>query len=117
MFPHWSPDGKSIAYMDFMKGLCLISPDGKDARVLVQKQPDFWPEYAAWSGDSKTVFFRAADAEHYWSIYSVPAGGGTLGMLVRFEEFSRSEFAADDEDFFFTVNERESDIWMLQLER
>jgi serine/threonine protein kinase len=117
MFPHWSPNGKAIVYMDFLKGLCLISPDGKNTRVLVAKTPDFWPEYAAWSRDSKTVFFRAADEQHYWSIYSVPAGGGKPRMLVRFEEFSRHEFAADDKDFFFTVAERESDIYMLQLKR
>jgi Tol biopolymer transport system component len=117
LWPRWSPDGKTIAYSDSLKGLCLMSPDGNNVRVLVQKQPEFWPEYSAWSGDSKTVYFRAADEQHYWSIYSVPADGGTPRMLVRFDEFSRIEFVTDDKDFFFTLNKRESDIWMLQLER
>ncbi|MEJ2110416.1 MAG: protein kinase [Acidobacteriota bacterium] len=117
LWPSWSLDGKTIAFSDSLKGLCLMSPDGKNVRVLVPKQPEFWPEYSAWSADSKTVYFRAADEQHNWNIYSVPAGGGTPRMLVRFDEFSRIEFVTDDTDFFFTLYKRESDIWMLQLER
>ncbi|MEJ2110417.1 MAG: hypothetical protein P8Z37_10975, partial [Acidobacteriota bacterium] len=92
-------------------------PEGENVRVLVPKQPDFWPEIPAWSGDSKTVYFRAGDAKRFWSIYSVPVDGGTPKMLVRFEDFTRHEFAADDNDFYFTVPEHESDIWILRLER
>jgi Tol biopolymer transport system component len=117
MNPRWSPDGKAIAYGDLLKGLSLISPDGKNAQILVARQDDLWPQYLAWSGDSKTIYFRAADERRFWSIFSVPASGGTPRKLVRFEDFSRFDLATDDKDFFFTLPERESDIWMLRLER
>jgi eukaryotic-like serine/threonine-protein kinase len=117
MNPRWSPDGKTIVYGDILKGLSLISPDGKNPRVLVAKRWGLWPMYAAWSADSKTIYFRAADDRNSWSIFAVPSEGGAYRMLVRFDEIVRYEFAADDKDFFFTIPERESDIWMLRLER
>ena len=117
MNPRWSPDGKTIAYGDLLKGLGLISPDGKNARILVARRSDLWPQYAVWSSDGKTIYFRAADGRRFWSIFSVASTGGSPRMLVRFEDFSRFELATDDKDFFFTIPERECDIWMLRLER
>lgn len=117
MNPRWSPNGNTIVYGDLLKGMCLISPEGKDIRILAAKQADLWPLYFAWSGDSKTIYFRAADDRYRWSIFSVPSGGGIPRMLVRFEDFARYEFATDDKNFFFTATERESDIWVLRLER
>jgi Tol biopolymer transport system component len=117
MFARWSPDGRTIAYCDLSKGLCLISPEGKNARVLVSRKANIWPFYVAWSKDGKTIYFRAGDERHLWNIWSVPANGGMPKMLVRFEHSSRNEFSTDDIDFFFTVTERESDIWMLRLKR
>ena len=117
MFARWSPDGQTIAYCDLSKGLCLISPEGKNARVLVSRKTNIWPHYVAWSKDGKTIYFRAGDERHLWNIWSVSANGGIPKMLVRFEDFSRNEFSTDDIDFFFTITERDSDIWMLRLKR
>jgi Tol biopolymer transport system component len=116
-FPSCSPDGKAIAYFDSIKGLSLVSPDGKNPRLLVARQMGMYPLYSDWSGDSKTVYFRAEDDRKRYNLWSVPARGGVPELLVRFNNPSRYEFSANDESFFFTIPERESDIWMLRLVR
>jgi Tol biopolymer transport system component len=116
MHPRWAPDGQTIVYSDISKGLCLISPDGNNMRLLVPKESHV-AMFAAWSGDSKTIYFRLSDDQRRRNIWSVPAKGGTPTLLVRFENLSRLEFATDDNSFFFPIAERESDIWRLRLER
>jgi len=47
-------------------------------------------------------------------------GGGESRQLVRFDEGSqpspRAEFAVDGRQFYFTLSERESDVWRMTLE-
>jgi Tol biopolymer transport system component len=56
--PIWSPDGRWIAYVSsrgnsgFVFGIWIVRPDGSDARQLVPRGLG-----AAWSPDSKDVYF------------------------------------------------------------
>ncbi|MBZ5635943.1 MAG: protein kinase [Acidobacteriia bacterium] len=56
--PEWSPSGKSIAVSSFM-GVTLVSPDGKDARML----PTLNSPALAWSKDSKTIYGLAYNSD------------------------------------------------------
>jgi serine/threonine-protein kinase len=119
--PKWSPDGRLIAYC--VRGqLRVIAPDGSGERVLVDaraegEQPE--PAYPLWSRDSQTIYYKAYDRDRHSTIWSVPAGGGTPRLLVRFDDPSRRslrrEFAADGQRFYFTVARDESDIWAMEL--
>jgi Tol biopolymer transport system component len=116
IFPRWSPDGRLVAYIS--NGLRVISPHGGESTVLVPASPAFSVAHVAWSNDSKTIYFKASEEPgpslHLWS---VPATGGPIKPLVRFEDVlrpsSRFEFSSDGEEFFFTISERESDLWVL----
>jgi len=95
----------------------LISPEGKNRRVLVPRQPDLGPVYIGWSSDSKTIYFKSLDSKAIGQVWSVPASGGSPTRLVNFKQADRVEFATDGKEFFFPLTERESDLWIMKLRR
>jgi Tol biopolymer transport system component len=115
--PRWSPDGRTIAYVDVVNGVSVISPTGQARRHLVPMKP-LYPKSVAWGNDNQTIYFNAGIYQA--SLWSVPVSGGSPSQLVQFDDshnFARLEFDTDGKDFFFTMTERESDIWVLQLRK
>jgi Tol biopolymer transport system component/DNA-binding SARP family transcriptional activator len=117
----WSPDGRLIAYVRNGE-LWVIPSDGGAPRVVVPgADPSVRPAplLAQWSSDGRTLFYKAADADGRASLWSVPATGGEPRLLVRFDDARRpsprAEFAVDRHRFYFTVAERESDVWLMAL--
>jgi TolB protein len=119
--PRWSPDGSHIAYT-FRKDLLVISPQGGDPKVLVKRtdpasMPN--PDFVEWSSDSQIIYFKAFDDKGQSSIWSVPISGGEPRLLVRFNDPSlqsnRIEFTTDGSNFYFTIGNHESDIWLMEL--
>lgn len=72
-----------------------------------------------WSSDGQTIYYKPVGPEGS-SIWSVPAAGGEATLLVRFDDPERRsirpEWAVGAGRFFFTLTERESDIWVMDLE-
>jgi hypothetical protein len=73
-----------------------------------------------WSEDGRTVYYLALDPAERATIWSVPVGGGSPKLLVRFDdptrEWHRFGFKARLGRFYFTVGDRQSDIWMAESE-
>ena len=115
----WSPDGRYIAYLS--GGVRVLAPSGGVSRLLVSREASLAPEYVAWSSDSQTVYFKARDERNQAGFWSVPVTGGPPKQLVRFDDPARPspriEFATDGKEFLFTLSERNSDIWLLDLRR
>jgi Tol biopolymer transport system component/DNA-binding SARP family transcriptional activator len=118
----WSPDGRSIVYVR-NAGLWLIQPGGGAPRLLVDTGNGAVrsaPLLAQWAPDGRTIYFKALDADGHASIWSIAATGGAPRLLVRFDDpfrpSSRAEFATDGKRFYFTLSDRESDIWRTDLE-
>ena len=117
-FPLWSPDGSQIAYVDWVEGIVVISPDGTNRRQLFPKTVGLTPLHiGGWSSDSKTIYFRSVDRQYVGHIWSVPAAGGPPTRLVDGKDPDRIEFATDGKEFFFSLTERDSDLWILKLRR
>jgi serine/threonine-protein kinase len=117
--PKWSPDGRLIAYC--VRGeLRVITPDGTRKRIVVPDvagQPR--PSYPIWSEDSRTIYYKAYDAQLQTSIWSVSADGGQPKLLVSFDDPTRRslrrEFATDGRRFYFTIANDESDLSAVEL--
>jgi hypothetical protein len=77
-----------------------------------------FPQYASWSHDRQLVYYLAIDSVST-NIYAVPAGGGTPRIVMRFDDptrpWHRYGFQVFRDRFYFTVGDRQSDIWVAQL--
>ncbi len=117
----WSPDGRTIAFTN-ERALWLTPAEGGTPRVLVPAADSAGypvPEVLQWSADGRTIFYKAFDTEGRSSIWSVAAAGGTPKLLVRFDDLtrpsSRPEFATDGKRLYFSLGERQSDVWTVDL--
>ena len=93
-----------------------MSEDGSETRLLVENAGVGW---LGWSDDGQTVYYRAFDPERGTSFWSVPISGGEPTLLVRHFDpgvYHRADFASGAGQFFFTLTEHESDIWVMELE-
>ena len=71
------------------------------------------------SDDGTAIYFKSHDAQQRASFWSVPAAGGRPTLLVRFtdplRESVRRDFAAGAGHFFFTLEDRQADIWIAEV--
>jgi Tol biopolymer transport system component/DNA-binding SARP family transcriptional activator len=117
----WSPDGRAIVYVR-EPSLWLIAPDGGSPRRLIGTADPTevpTPLLAQWAPDGGTIYYKALDGDGRASFWSIPAEGGTPRLLARFDDparpSSRAEFATDGARLYFTISERESDIWQMEV--
>ena len=120
--PVVSPDGRLVAFTA-SGAVMVIRPDGDSARVIVPRTdiPDeAQPAYVSWSADSRTLYYIAVDPADKASIWAVaPRVGGVPRLLVRFDEpgreWHRFGFTADRGRFWFTMGDRQSDVWAAEV--
>jgi TolB protein len=119
----WSPDGSAIVYVNG-SGLWIITPDGGSARRLIDSKATpggATPLLAEWAPDGGRIYFKALDADGVASFWSIPPAGGTPSLLARLDDpgrpSPRAEFASDGVRLYFTISERESDVWRMELGR
>lgn len=117
----WSPDGREILYIR-PDGIWVVGADGSGRRQVLRIGPSSVPTHghAEWRKDGREIFFKRFDETGRTSFWSVPSTGGEPKMLLRLDstiQSQRPEFATDGRRFYFTVTERLSDIWMMELGR
>jgi Tol biopolymer transport system component len=120
-FGRWFPDGREIAYIR-RDGLWAIVPGGVRRPLLRIDDSAAVPPPAViqWAPDGRALYYKAFDSDGRSSIWSLPIGGGTPQPILRLDdparESSRPEFTTDGRRLFFTISERECDIWELELD-
>jgi Tol biopolymer transport system component len=119
--PEWSPDGRAIAFVSPADGRIGVVPadSGGQRDIYVPIAGDPLAELAIYSQSGQTLYFKSHDARGRASFWSVPATGGRPRLLVRFDDPGRAsnrfEFASDGRHFYFTVEDRQSDIWVAEV--
>jgi hypothetical protein len=119
----WAPDGRTLLTnpggFGAPQSLEIVPAGGGEGRVLLtMRDPasDVAPFGAAWSADGRVVFFLGWDPKDpSLGIWSVPAAGGLPRLMVRFDDpvrpWHQHGFKVRDNRFYFTVGDRQSDIW------
>ena len=116
-----SPDSRLVAFAS-AGAVMVVRSDGDSVRTLVPRPEGGAPRavYVDWSEDGRTVYYLAVDPAERTTIWSVPVRGGTPRLLVRFDdparEWHRFGFKARRGRFYFTVGDRQSDLWMAKAE-
>jgi Tol biopolymer transport system component len=124
--PVWSPDGRQIAYPGVhastgldLRDLVVYSIESRTRRV-VYRPTDQEPTVglAEWGPDGRTFYFKSHDAEGRASIWSVVEGQRPR-LLVRFPNpdrpSNRIDFATDGKRLYFTLEDRESDVFVVEV--
>jgi hypothetical protein len=68
----------------------------------------------------RVVYFKSHDATGRASFWSVPFLGGRPRLLVHLNDLTRSsyrpDFAAGAGRLFFTIEDRQSDVWVAEVQ-
>jgi len=126
----WSADGRRIAVAsgrsirgtDHSERLELIRADSGGPITVYAVQDSLTdpsvgdPHFTA---DGTGIYFKSHDALGRASFWQQSLAGGRPRLLVRFDDLMRPSFrpnfATDGKRFYFTINNRESDIWVADL--
>jgi hypothetical protein len=72
-----------------------------------------------WSWDSGVLYFKNNDAEGRSTFWALPVSGGATRIVARLDDPARrsyrGDFATDGRRLYFAVNDRQSDIWAVEL--
>ena len=97
-----------------------IAVGGVAVGLLLWWLTSFWIALAVIVG-VPAIAYLALDPSERATIWSVPVGGGMPRLLVRFDdptrEWHRFGFKTRRGRFYFTVGDRQSDVWMAEAEK
>jgi Tol biopolymer transport system component len=116
-YPRWSVDGGTIASACGALGILLVSPDGRNPRVVPVTDVDV--SFVEW--DPRTpgaIFVKARPSGDIWTV-SIPSGRARRVFQLNdpYRSAPRQEFASDGRRLFFTLSSDEADVWVMELTR
>ena len=119
--PEWSPDGRTVAFVSATDGSIGIVPadSGAPRDLYVPGAGDPLAELAIFASDGRELYFKSHDGRGRASFWSMPVAGGRPRLLARLDDPARAsnrfEFASDGKRFYFTMEDRQSDIWVAEV--
>ena len=120
--PVWSPDGGTIAFVKFAGSIETIPVDSGPRRIVYLPRPgssDPAATYLAWGADPDILWFLGHDAQGRGGIWELRIPDRRVRLLVRFDDpagrLNGPAFTTDQRQFFFTLDERLSNLRWAEL--
>jgi Tol biopolymer transport system component len=115
----WSPDGASLVGWDGAR-FHLVSPEGEERKQLGASPPEFAVYFIRWAPDARTIYASGTFPDREYAILAVPVDGGPPREVVRSDgptsQSYRFDFDFHDGTFYMSLADRQSDIWMAEVE-
>ena len=127
---NWSPDGhwstnprRNVFGGDVMRvDSVWLYPRESGARRLLYAMRSAGDPFASdlhWAADSRSLYFRWPDAAGRVFFYALSIDGGAPRLVARLDDLTRpsyrTDFAVDSRRIYFTINDRQSDISVVEL--
>jgi TolB protein len=117
----YSPDGKWVIRIKG-DGPYLSGADGSNAQRIVLRNASILTGIAGagpWSPDSRHFYTAARERDGTSSIWQIPVNGDAERRVLHFtdpaRQLYRSTFDVFGDRFYFTIGDRQSDIWTMSL--
>ena len=79
------------------------------------------PGYFTWSRDSRHLYFSMREKDGSSSVWQVGINGDperrVLHLTDPTRQFFRTSLNADASRFYFTIGDRQSDVWTMELKK
>ena len=128
----YSPDGKWLVKIERQGGACplcaagpyLYDADGTNPRPIPLRNPALLQSIAGagpWSNDSRHFYTATRESDGTSAIWQVAVNGDTERRVLHFtdplRQLYRSTFDVFGNSFYFTVGDRQSDVWTMEISR
>ena len=126
----YSPDGKSRVKIEKENAVCPGCPagayvaagDGSNPRPISLRNTQLLSSIAGagpWSSDSRHFYSALREPDGTSSIWQIPVNGDEERRLIHFvdptRQLYRSTFHVFESAFYFTIGDRQSDVWTMEL--
>ena len=127
----YSPDGKWRIHFEKAKAVCDTCPAGMYVESTNDSESKYVPVRRAqissiagagpWSKDSRHFYGAVREADGTSSIWQLPVNGDEERRVLHFtdpaRQLYRSSFDVFGRNFYFTIGDRQSDIWTMELKK
>ena len=128
----YSPDGKWMVHIAQAGVVCETCPegayiakaDGSESQFIQLRHPEILSSFAGagpWSHDSKHFYSAVREADGTSAIWQIPINGDEERRVIHFtdplRQLYRSTFDVFNNRFYFTIGDRQSDIWTMELKK
>lgn len=130
----YSPDGKWVVRnlrepvcAGCARGLHVMKPDGSSPRHISNPggRGEALPAgglarfQVVWSGDSRHIYLPVRERDGSVSLFQHSISGDGAKKILHFTDATRQpyrvQFDIHGENFYFTIGDRQSDIWVMEL--
>ncbi len=126
---NWSPDGQwrsnsrraNAGLSSNIDSVWLYPADSDAGKLLYARHAPSDPRAAEvhWGSDGRTLYFRSRDQNGPALFWSLSVVGGAPRLIARLDDLShqsyRNDFTTDGKRIYFAINDRQSDISVVEL--